>query len=375
MQIQKFKFNDKLRDWSLEETSFDNFNLLVGISGVGKTRILKAIQNVCQVATGSDQSNDLIEWKIDFAHANQQYEWQLKKSFKTEVDESELAVIIYEKIVKISGEQKIVLLERSETTNQLAGKEIPKLKSTESAISLLAEEVSIAPIYEGFHYIIFHETLASIPVVTSRIHHQSLMSLEEFKQKSIQLPTAIKAYRLAKFYPQEFNQLKNEFINIFTSVEDFAVNVTRNQEIEDKVSKHYPQYEFSFNIKENNEWISQERMSSGMLRTLVHLIDISLAPPGSVILIDEFENSLGINCMPEMTDFVMSKAPLIQFILSSHHPYIISKIPQKTWKLVSRKGGRVIVKNANDIAQLQTTSRLNKFIQLANLPEYEEGIL
>jgi predicted ATPase len=166
-----------------------------------------------------------------------------------------------------------------------------------------------------------------------------------------------------------------EFTNIFSLVEDLTVNVTRNQEIENKVSQHYPQYEFSFNIKENNEWISQERMSSGMLRTLVHLIDISLAPPGSVILIDEFENSLGINCMPEMTDFVMSKAPLIQFILSSHHPYIISKIPQKTWKLVSRKGGRVIVKNANDIAQLQTASRLNKFIQLANLPEYEEGIL
>jgi predicted ATPase len=116
-------------------------------------------------------------------------------------------------------------------------------------------------------------------------------------------------------------------------------------------------------------------MSSGMFRTLVHLVDISLAPPGSVILIDEFENSLGINCMPELTDFVMSKAALMQFILISHHPYIISKIPYKTWKLVRRKGGEVSVINATDIPQLQTGSRLNKFIQLANLPEYEEGIL
>jgi recombinational DNA repair ATPase RecF len=47
MQIKNFKFDDNRRYWCLEETGFDNFNLLVGISGVGKTRILKAIQNVC----------------------------------------------------------------------------------------------------------------------------------------------------------------------------------------------------------------------------------------------------------------------------------------------------------------------------------------
>ncbi|MEN8216613.1 MAG: ATP-binding protein [Pseudomonadota bacterium] len=374
MQIKNFKFDDKRRDWCIEETGFDNFNLLVGISGVGKTRILKAIQNVCQVATGSYQPFGGMEWKIGFVHANQEYEWELKNSLVpnfSEVDESEPAAIIYEKIFKKAGDQKMVLLERSETTNQLGGKEIPKLKKTESAISLLSEEISIAPIYEGFKSVIFNETLPTIPVVTSRIdpesiHRKSLMPLDVFKQKSIRLPTVIKAYRLAKFYPQEFNQLKVDFTNIFTSVEDLKVIVARNKEIE---------YEFSFNIKESGEWISQARMSSGMFRILVQLIDISLAPPGSVILIDEFENSLGINCMPEMTDFVMSKAPLMQFILSSHHPYIISKIPQKTWKLVSRKGGHVIVKNATDIPQLQTASRLNKFIQLANLPEYEEGIL
>ena len=132
-----------------------------------------------------------------------------------------------------------------------------------------------------------------------------------------------------------------------------------------------------FNIKErtSHDWISQLDMSSGLFRTLVLITEISLAPRGSVIVIDEFENSLGINCMPDLTDFVMSKAPLMQFILTSHHPYIISKMPTKTWKLIRRQGGHVSVINATDIPQLQKGSRVNKFIQLAHLPEYEDGIL
>jgi hypothetical protein len=65
----------------------------------------------------------------------------------------------------------------------------------------------------------------------------------------------------------------------------------------------------------------------------------------------------------------------MQFILTSHHPYIISKIPTKTWKIIRRQGGQVSVINATDIPQLQKGSRLNKFIQLAHLPEYEDGIL
>jgi hypothetical protein len=70
-----------------------------------------------------------------------------------------------------------------------------------------------------------------------------------------------------------------------------------------------------------------------------------------------------------------SKAPLMQFILTSHHPYIINNIPWKTWQLVTRKGGYVRVTNATQIPHLQTASSMEKFIQLINLPEYEEGIL
>ncbi|MDD1469355.1 ATP-binding protein, partial [Dolichospermum sp. ST_sed5] len=92
----------------------------------------------------------------------------------------------------------------------------------------------------------------------------------------------------------------------------------------------------------------------------------------SVILIDEFENSLGINCMSELTDFILDKSPDVQFILTSHHPYIINNIPWETWQIVSKYGNKVRVRKSLNIPELNTASSLDKFTQLVNLLDSEE---
>lgn len=124
-------------------------------------------------------------------------------------------------------------------------------------------------------------------------------------------------------------------------------------------------YTFLFEIKEEglDNWISQWQISSGMYRTLTYLIEILSAPEESVIVIDEFENSLGINCMPELTDFILDKSPQLQFILTSHHPYIINNIHWKNWQLGSRFNNKIRVIKAVS---------LDKFTQLVNLLEYED---
>jgi predicted ATP-binding protein involved in virulence len=72
MKIKSFKLDDYKKNLRIEETAFDNFNLLVGISGVGKTMILKAIQGVCRVAIGDYQALEGVNWKICFVQANQE---------------------------------------------------------------------------------------------------------------------------------------------------------------------------------------------------------------------------------------------------------------------------------------------------------------
>ncbi|MGB3265930.1 MAG: ATP-binding protein, partial [Microcoleus sp.] len=86
---------------------------------------------------------------------------------------------------------------------------------------------------------------------------------------------------------------------------------------------------------------------------------------------DEFENSLGINCIDVVTDLIVENRN-IQFILTSHHPYIINNIGMEHWKIVTRQGGVVTVKDAKDLNLGK--SRHQAFTQLINLEEYSEGI-
>jgi hypothetical protein len=76
--------------------------------------------------------------------------------------------------------------------------------------------------------------------------------------------------------------------------------------------------------------------------------------------------------MAELTDLILDESTDIQFILTSHHPYIINNIPWKTWQIVSKSGNKVKVRKASDIPELNTASSLDKFTQLVNLLDSEE---
>ncbi|MCY7358691.1 MAG: AAA family ATPase, partial [Rudanella sp.] len=112
---------------------------------------------------------------------------------------------------------------------------------------------------------------------------------------------------------------------------------------------------------------------AGMYRTLIHIMELHLSAEGTVILIDEFENSLGVNCIDELTTEVKGAVGRIQFIITSHHPYIINSISTANWKIVTREGGRVRAQDAETFNIGR--SKHEAFIQLLNLPAYTTGHL
>ncbi|BBC26294.1 AAA family ATPase [Pseudanabaena sp. ABRG5-3] len=389
MKINDFNFKNNNQNWHLEKTYFDNLNLLVGASGVGKTRILKALYLICNVAQGEVQMLENVEWSIDFSHLGKKYRWELKalnpteKTFSNEQNQSE---IVDEKLIIFAEDNELIeILHRTKTESTLNKSQIPKLKRTESAITLLAEEESIAPIADAFKRFIFNETLQNVeisigfdpssltpsPFLNSQLrlintdHNASTKALEKFKETSIHFATILKAYYLKEYFPQTFDEIKKSYIEIFPSVKNIRVTVNKQSD---------KNYNLLLEIQEHGSenWIPQYRISSGMYVTLTYLIEITTAPEGSVFVVDEFENSLGINCMPQLTDFILDKSPNLQFILTSHHPYIINNIPWKTWQLVSRTNGTIRTRKAVDIPELNTASSLDKFTQLINLLEHEE---
>ena len=380
MKIKSFTFNSTNQNWNIEEVYFDDLNLLVGASGVGKTRILRALDLICDVAKDKKRKLDDVQWSINFSHLGKNYRWELKTSnsideaFSSEPGQAE---IVYEKLIEVKDSCEAEILHRTTTESKLNNEKLPKLKRTESAIALLAEEDSIAPIAEAFKRFIFNETpqrvVVSVPFDPNNVSMSSDSELtdsehidvEKFKETSVDTPTVFKAFFLQKLFPDLFDEIKESYIDIFPSVKDVRVTINRESS---------NQHRLLFEIEEDDSgnWISQQHISSGMYRTLTYLIEILAAPEESVVVIDEFENSLGINCMPELTDFILDKSPKLQFILTSHHPYIINNIPWKTWQVVSRVDNKIRSRKAVDIPELDTASSLDKFTQLVNLLDCED---
>ena len=74
MKILLIELKDTSTGWTLEKTEFDSLTLLVGASGVGKTRILRVIQWLVDVAEGKWFNG--LSWRLEFySNKGNHYIW------------------------------------------------------------------------------------------------------------------------------------------------------------------------------------------------------------------------------------------------------------------------------------------------------------
>jgi len=89
---------------------------------------------------------------------------------------------------------------------------------------------------------------------------------------------------------------------------------------------------------------------------------------------DEYENSLGINAINFFPSFLADIETDKQFIITSHHPYIINKIPVENWFIFHRKGSEIKIRYGRENVERFGRSKQQRFIQLINDPFYNEGV-
>lgn len=387
MKILSFEYYDKSTGWHLHKTDFSDLNLLVGVSGAGKTSILNAIDALTRIARG--QSLNGVEWDVEFLDQDKNhYKW--KGEFERTSPASEKG--IFSKFYDIITETRNKVYERDAVASRILteelflnsktiasriedlftieGKEYPKLSPFESIIKILNQDRNIRNAYLNIIKISSRDPLYNdgLPFLYKDLKFEPL--IDQFKDinilKNSQLTLNLKLALAFYNFKTIFKKIKEQFQRIFPQVENIEYRMV-------------PEYSFmpSFPeiiIKEYgvDHWISSENISSGMLRTLNHIADLYLLPDNSVVLIDEFENSLGINCINAITDDIQRTDMSTQFIITSHHPYIINNISKDHWKIVTRKGSEVTVRNAKDFPLGE--SNHEAFIQLINLEEFAEGI-
>ena len=373
MKIKKLEYYDDEYKWRLETVDFlPNLNLLVGVSGVGKTRTLKAIYNLKAIANGASLNG--VKWNVCFmSDGDHEYSWM--GEFETKEDtismdensEEDEKVRIVKEQLTCNGS---VIIERTDTEIIFNGVKTPKLSPFQSVVELLKQEDIIIPVRKSLNKIILAESgdvderYWRLPVSIFKKHEKS--SLESLKESG--LPVPIKLSILYRAFPEKFNQIKEAFIEVFPNVSDIKIEAIQDDNIP-MVLSNLLKEATTINIKERKvqNWI--ENISSGMLKTLMYISELYLSPDNCIILIDEFENSLGINCLDSVTELI-SDNQNSQFIITSHHPYIINNFSPACWKIVTRKGSLVTVKDAKDFHISET--RQKAFIDLINVLEDDE---
>jgi len=376
MRINSVQYHDKKQEWKYSPIHFFNMTLLVGISGVGKTQILKSLISLKDIAKGKSQ--DGVAWEISFSNEGAEYLWEGefelldKNSFFENIisdDEEDNKPKLIKEIVKLNGKE---IAKRDEKEIFFEGKKMPKLAPEESLISIFKEEENIKKAFEGFKKIIFRDhtqkeeiTFRMLDFSKIKKKHKTLSDIKESD-----LDTILKLYCLFESQKKTFNLIKEGFTDVFPQIEDVKIEPIKDDNVPSIFSESP-----IIHIKEKgvNKWIPQNRISSGMLRTFLHISEMYLLNEGTVILIDEFENSLGVNCINVLTEDLMFENNNLQFIATSHHPYIINQIHYEYWKIVTRKKGEIITYDAKEFNLGE--SHHERFMNLINLPKYKKGIV
>lgn len=378
MKIERLEYWDKSINWGFPPITFDKFNLLVGVSGVGKTKIIESIHNLRQITQG--YSFNGVKWDVTFSGDDgTKYRW--KGEFETkEFEAKEIFSFTYWPLKEDAHGYSIsyeileinekIIVERNQDKIRFKGNITPKLSPSQSLVDIFSKEEDIAAIQQQWRKIILSDTKKLFDTTVfhcndDSITNQNIKYNPNFTEiKNHNWPLLVKLSLVHNRFQKEFSYIKERFSDLFVQVEDIYIDFLPVDSSKTPV----------IYIKEqgSEHWIYQDNLSSGMRKTLNFICELYLSPPGSVMIIDEFENSLGVNCIDIIAEDFLGEERDFQFIITSHHPYIINNIPGAYWKIVTRKGGVVTVKDARDLKLGK--SKHEAFMQLINNENFSEGI-
>lgn len=374
--IHSISFCDHKYQWFFQDLKLGQFNLLVGVSGVGKTRTLQAIRRISTALPtlrNVDGCEFTIQWKDPQDHCPISWSLHTQANANTLPDEDFLQTVMTELLQKKDNpyqativqetihykNEKIFEFAASQPQNKhiFRGKDISFMASDRSALSSLVKDADLSWISEQLHSIFeiggsdsfeihsptIHKWMPKLrkgiqnPAQDAQDNSDSQYETLEKLQESTK-PFLDKCIILFEQFPDRWQEMTELYQSLFdensigTRVEEIKIGSFNDHDSESSLNMPY----IALAIRVNQQWIPAMKMSAGMRKALTFLLYTVLLPDGSTVLIDEIENSLGTNCLNDLLAY-MQNTTRLQFVITSHHPTILNAVPLENWLVVTNK--------------------------------------
>ena len=336
--ISSFYYNGRPFDeWEFQNTKLNNVNLIVGASGSGKTIYLNLIFNISSSIVHG-QPFRYGHWELTVKTDEYEYLWE----YDGDKNQIQREILMRKRIG--SQEKFENLINRTSDIFSFCGDKLPRLQSDRLGITLLKEEEKIGPLYETFSKVQirrFHDEglrdalrLQDVSKALSNLSKSKDDILALWKQEPA---LSAKMFLLKEKFPERYRLAVATFEQVFPSIKECRMEIDINSSGKVPV----------FLIKEEkiNSRIPVHQLSSGMQKVLLIIADIITLPKGSIYIIDEYENSLGINAIDFLPEFLVAHGMDTQFLVTTHHPYLINSMPMRTWRVFHRNGSRVSIRD------------------------------
>lgn len=380
MRILNYYYHDvEDTKWDFSSLEFNKISLFVGNSATGKTRILNTIFNLGVFVSRSEFKSGA--WELTFEHDEKIYTWHLTAyKEKGEPNRNDKSEITKDYLWIHEGDERIPLIQRDSFQFIFNGNQtLPKLSSQETGISLLKEEEIIQPIFQGFGQIMRRSFSDNALTKISNIHAIPLKLLKNLKDKkskddifAANLNLSANLFLLKEYFNKDYKSITATFKSVFPFINKFNFTELSNLHKHTQLAVNVPVFQIQENNSEN--WIPITELSSGMKKVLLILTDLHITPRNSIYIVDEYENSLGLNAIDFLPEFLFSSEPEIQFFITSHHPYLINRIPLNYWYIFHRDQMQVHIKYGDEIVKRYGKSKQQAFINLINDPFFKNGV-
>ena len=358
--------------WHFCKVELSPISLLVGLSGSGKTRFMNTLFNIASTVASGEARGALVRrghWKMNVHVDDIDYYWE----YSAAMDEDTPKISFELVTITINGETK-TLVERNNGTFIFNNIELPKLNDRVVSINLLKEEKLIEPLYRFFARGLRREFSKDAFEKVRYTDNINETFVAEFKNKSnldtllpLDLTVNSKLYLFQEYFKDKYSIVIDFYKDVFPTIKNVKI------EIKQTVPKSITPF---FMVKEKGvrKWLPLSELSSGMQKVMLIMTDVLSLPGNGIYMIDEYENSLGINSIDFLPEFLTDHGGNNQFIITTHHPYLINNMPIKNWIVLNRKGSKVRFKTGKELEERYGKSKQQAFIKLINDPFYREGI-